>query len=143
MIQNYVELCLLFLQNNIVARIVMMDGGTAVCRNVATYPVDTVNRRMMMTSGEVVKYRSSIHAFSEIIKNEGSESLYKGVGASILQTFTISAIFFVCNEAVKSYVSTKKKKSAAKVVSIMKNESADGDQSTSIFTIKWRSGRKD
>ena len=143
MIQNYVELCLLFLQNNIVARIVMMDGGTAVCRNVATYPVDTVNRRMMMTSGEVVKYRSSIHAFSEIIKNEGSESLYKGVGASILQTFTISAIFFVCNEAVKSYVSTKKKKSAADGVSKKKNESAGDYQSTSILTIKWRSGRKD
>ena len=142
MIQNSVELCLLFLQNNVLARIVM-DVGTIECTNVATYPLDTVNRRMMMTSGEVVKYRSSIHAFSEIIKNEGSESLYKGVGASILQTFTISAIFFVCNEAVKSYVSTKKKKSAAKVVSIMKNESADGDQSTSILTIKWRSGRKD
>ena len=142
MIQNYVELCLLFLQDNSLARIVM-DGGTAVCRNVATYPLDTVNRRMMMTSGEVAKHRSSIHAFSEIIKNEGVESLYKGAGASILQKLATCAILFVCNEAWKSYVSTKKNKSAADGVSKKKNESAGDYQSTSILTIKWRSGRKD
>ena len=142
MIQNYVELCSLFLQDNILARIVM-DGGTAVCRNVATYPLDTVDRRMMMTSGEVRKYRSSIHAFSEIIKNEGVESLYKGVGASILQKLAICAILVVSNEALKSYVSTKKNKSAADGVSKKKNESAGDYQSTSILTIKWRSGRKD
>ncbi|MFQ6666932.1 hypothetical protein Gotur_033126 [Gossypium turneri] len=51
----------------------------------ASYPIDTVRRRMMMTSGEAVKYKSSIHAFSEILKNEGSKSLFKGAGANILR----------------------------------------------------------
>ena len=142
MIQNSVELCLLLLQNNFYTRMVMAVG-TSECRNVATYPLDTVNRRMMMTSGEVAKHRSSIHAFSEIIKNEGVESLYKGAGASILQKLATCAILFVCNEAWKSYVSTKKNKSAADGVSKKKNESAGDYQSTSILTIKWRSGRKD
>nr|GLL31662.1 ADP,ATP carrier protein, mitochondrial [Ipomoea trifida] len=37
----------------------------------ASYPIDTVRRRMMMTSGEAVKYKSSLDAFSQILKNEG------------------------------------------------------------------------
>jgi solute carrier family 25 (adenine nucleotide translocator) protein 4/5/6/31 len=51
----------------------------------ASYPLDTVRRRMMMTSGEAVKYRSSMHAFSEIVKKEGTSSLFKGAGANILR----------------------------------------------------------
>ncbi|KAJ3113058.1 ADP/ATP carrier protein [Phlyctochytrium bullatum] len=51
----------------------------------ASYPIDTIRRRMMMTSGEAVKYRSSFHAGSEIVKNEGFKSLFKGAGANILR----------------------------------------------------------
>jgi len=51
----------------------------------ASYPIDTVRRRMMMTSGEAVKYKSSVHAFGEIVKKEGVKSLFKGAGANILR----------------------------------------------------------
>ncbi|CAI8585198.1 unnamed protein product [Vicia faba] len=51
----------------------------------ASYPIDTVRRRMMMTSGEAVKYKSSMDAFSQIFKNEGFKSLFKGAGANILR----------------------------------------------------------
>ncbi|KAL7204371.1 hypothetical protein ACSBR2_017448 [Camellia fascicularis] len=51
----------------------------------ASYPIDTVRRRMMMTSGEAVKYKSSFDAFSQILKNEGPKSLFKGAGANILR----------------------------------------------------------
>jgi len=51
----------------------------------ASYPIDTVRRRMMMTSGEAVKYTSSMHAFAEITKKEGIKSLFKGAGANILR----------------------------------------------------------
>ncbi|KAJ3213678.1 ADP/ATP carrier protein [Dinochytrium kinnereticum] len=51
----------------------------------ASYPIDTIRRRMMMTSGEAVKYRSSLHAATEIVKNEGFKSLFKGAGANILR----------------------------------------------------------
>jgi solute carrier family 25 (adenine nucleotide translocator) protein 4/5/6/31 len=51
----------------------------------ASYPLDTVRRRMMMTSGEAVKYKSSFHAFGEIVKKEGVGSLFKGAGANILR----------------------------------------------------------
>jgi solute carrier family 25 (adenine nucleotide translocator) protein 4/5/6/31 len=51
----------------------------------ASYPIDTVRRRMMMTSGEAVKYSSSMDAFSQIVKKEGWKSLFKGAGANILR----------------------------------------------------------
>jgi len=52
---------------------------------VASYPLDTVRRRMMMTSGEAVKYKSSYDAFTQIIAKEGMKSLFKGAGANILR----------------------------------------------------------
>lgn len=51
----------------------------------ASYPIDTVRRRMMMTSGAAVKYTSSVQCFSEIVKKEGVRSLFKGAGANILR----------------------------------------------------------
>jgi solute carrier family 25 (adenine nucleotide translocator) protein 4/5/6/31 len=51
----------------------------------ASYPIDTVRRRMMMTSGEAVKYSSSFQCFTTIMKNEGAKSLFKGAGANILR----------------------------------------------------------
>jgi len=51
----------------------------------ASYPLDTVRRRMMMTSGEAVKYSSSFQAFNQIVAQEGVRSLFKGAGANILR----------------------------------------------------------
>jgi solute carrier family 25 (mitochondrial adenine nucleotide translocator), member 4/5/6/31 len=44
------------------------------------YPIDTVRRRMMMTSGEKVKYRGSLDCTLQIIKAEGPMALMKGAG---------------------------------------------------------------
>ncbi|KAL4778581.1 mitochondrial carrier domain-containing protein [Aspergillus varians] len=52
---------------------------------IASYPLDTVRRRMMMTSGEAVKYKSSFDAFRQIVAREGTKSLFKGAGANILR----------------------------------------------------------
>ncbi|KAJ5654390.1 ADP-ATP carrier protein [Penicillium lividum] len=52
---------------------------------VASYPLDTVRRRMMMTSGEAVKYKSSMDAARQIVAAEGVKSLFKGAGANILR----------------------------------------------------------
>ncbi|KAK3939270.1 ADP ATP carrier protein [Diplogelasinospora grovesii] len=52
---------------------------------IASYPLDTVRRRMMMTSGEAVKYKSSLDAFQQIVAKEGVKSLFKGAGANILR----------------------------------------------------------
>merc|ERR1712124_209594 len=52
---------------------------------IAAYPLDTIRRRMMMTSGEAVKYKSSMDAASQIVAKEGVKSLFKGAGANILR----------------------------------------------------------
>jgi len=62
-----------------------LGWGITIGAGLASYPIDTIRRRMMMTSGEAVKYKSSLHAFNEIIKKEGPKSLFKGAGANILR----------------------------------------------------------
>lgn len=63
----------------------LLGWAVTIGAGLASYPLDTVRRRMMMTSGEATKYRSSIHAFNEIVKKEGTVSLFKGAGANILR----------------------------------------------------------
>jgi len=50
-----------------------------------SYPIDTIRRRMMMTSGGGVKYKGSIDCGIQILKNEGFMSMMKGAGANILR----------------------------------------------------------
>lgn len=63
----------------------LLGWGITIGAGLASYPIDTVRRRMMMTSGEAVKYKSSIDAFNQIMKKEGTKSLFKGAGANILR----------------------------------------------------------
>mmetsp|Transcript_2256 Transcript_2256/g.5740 ORF Transcript_2256/g.5740 Transcript_2256/m.5740 type:complete len:311 (-) Transcript_2256:142-1074(-) len=63
----------------------LLGWGITIGAGLASYPIDTVRRRMMMTSGQAVKYRSSMHCFSEVVAKEGTKSLFKGAGANILR----------------------------------------------------------
>lgn len=72
------------LQNNFLASF-LLGWGITIGAGLASYPIDTVRRRMMMTSGEAVKYKSSLDAFQQILKKEGTKSLFKGAGANILR----------------------------------------------------------
>jgi solute carrier family 25 (adenine nucleotide translocator) protein 4/5/6/31 len=51
----------------------------------ASYPLDTVRRRMMMTSGQAVKYNGAFDCFRKVVAAEGIASLFKGCGANILR----------------------------------------------------------
>jgi solute carrier family 25 (mitochondrial adenine nucleotide translocator), member 4/5/6/31 len=62
-----------------------LGWGITNLAGVASYPIDTIRRRMMMTSGAAVKYRNSMHCAAEIMKNEGFKSMFKGAGANILR----------------------------------------------------------
>jgi len=63
----------------------LLGWGVTVAAGLASYPLDTIRRRMMMTSGEGVKYKGSIDCGSQILKNEGVASFFKGAGANILR----------------------------------------------------------
>jgi solute carrier family 25 (mitochondrial adenine nucleotide translocator), member 4/5/6/31 len=63
----------------------LLGWGITIGAGLAAYPLDTVRRRMMMTSGEAVKYNNSLEALKQIVAKEGSKSLFKGAGANILR----------------------------------------------------------
>jgi len=62
-----------------------LGWAITIVSGLASYPIDTVRRRMMMTSGGGVKYKGSIDCAQTVIKNEGFMSLMKGAGANILR----------------------------------------------------------
>ncbi len=85
---------------------------------IASYPLDTIRRRMMMTSGEVsiqsdrslpvglltsyrqaVKYKSSLDAGRQIIAKEGIRSLFKGAGANILRGVAGAGVLSIYDQA--------------------------------------------
>jgi len=63
----------------------LLGWAVTITAGIASYPIDTVRRRMMMTSGQAVKYNSSLHCFTSILASEGASSLFKGAGANILR----------------------------------------------------------
>jgi len=71
-------------QNNFLASFAL-GWAITIGAGLASYPLDTVRRRMMMTSGEAVKYTSSIQCASQIMAKEGVSSFFKGAGANVLR----------------------------------------------------------
>jgi len=63
----------------------ILGWAVTVTAGLMSYPIDTVRRRMMMTSGGGVKYKGSLDCFTTVLKNEGFMSLMKGAGANILR----------------------------------------------------------
>jgi len=63
----------------------LLGWGVTTGAGIASYPLDTIRRRMMMTSGEKVHYSSMFDAGRKIIAAEGVSSLFKGAGANILR----------------------------------------------------------
>ncbi|CAN6872611.1 unnamed protein product, partial [Brassica oleracea] len=62
----------------------LLGWSITTSAGVIAYPFDTVRRRMMLTSGQPVKYRNAVHALREILKYEGFFALYRGVTANML-----------------------------------------------------------
>merc|ERR1712117_154308 len=62
-----------------------LGWSVTIVSGLASYPIDTIRRRMMMTSGGAVKYNGSIDCAQQILKNEGFMSMMKGAGANVLR----------------------------------------------------------
>jgi len=59
--------------------------AVTVSAGILSYPIDTIRRRMMMTSGAAVKYNGSVDCAMQIMKAEGIKSFFKGAGANVLR----------------------------------------------------------
>ena len=63
----------------------LLGWVVTVTSGLMSYPIDTVRRRMMMTSGGGAKYNGSLDCAKQILVNEGFMSLMKGAGANIIR----------------------------------------------------------
>ncbi|CCE65939.1 hypothetical protein TPHA_0N01580 [Tetrapisispora phaffii CBS 4417] len=70
----------------------MLGWIITITASTISYPLDTVRRRMMMTSGQTVKYKGSYDCFQQILKTEGSASLFKGCGANIFRSVAAAGV---------------------------------------------------
>ena len=76
-----------------------------ITAGLASYPLDTIRRRMMMTSGEAVKYNSAFDAAAQIMKAEGVSSFFKGAGANILRGVAGAGVLAGFDKFKQLYVS--------------------------------------
>jgi len=81
--------------------------AVTVAAGLASYPLDTIRRRMMMTSGEAVKYSSSIQCAQVILKNEGLKSFFKGAGANILRGVAGAGVLAGFDKLKQFYISAR------------------------------------
>ena len=81
---------------------------TAITAGYASYPFDTIRRRLQMQS-ELPKaewmYSGTVDCFKKIIKDEGAAALFKGAGANALRTVG-SALVLVLYGEIKEIFST-------------------------------------
>jgi len=82
-----------------------LGWAVTVFSGLCSYPIDTVRRRMMMTSGGGVKYKGSIDCATQVIKNEGFMSLMKGAGANILRGVAGAGVLAGFDKVRELYIS--------------------------------------
>jgi len=85
----------------------LLGYGVTVSAGLVSYPVDTIRRRMMMTSGEAVKYAGSWDCFIKILRAEGVASLFKGAGANILRGVAGAGVLSGFDKFQKFYIDYK------------------------------------
>lgn len=78
-----------------------------VSSGLLSYPIDTIRRRMMMTSGAKVKYANSFDALRQIVVKEGSAALFRGAGANILRGLAGAGVLFFNDKITNVYLSLR------------------------------------
>jgi len=87
----------------------LLGYGVTVTSGLISYPIDTIRRRMMMTSGQAVKYKGSIDCTMQILKNEGPLSMMKGAGANILRGVAGAGVLAGFDAFKGVYINMRKK----------------------------------
>jgi len=74
---------------------------SAISAGYASYPLDTVRRRLQMQSEKPQSewiYKGTLDCFGKIIKDEGTAALFKGAGANALRTVGAALVLVLYSE---------------------------------------------
>jgi len=74
---------------------------TAIMAGYASYPFDTVRRRLQMQSEKPPEqwvYKGTMHCFGKIMKDEGMTAMFKGAGANVLRTVGSAMVLVLYDE---------------------------------------------
>jgi solute carrier family 25 (adenine nucleotide translocator) protein 4/5/6/31 len=74
---------------------------SAISAGYASYPMDTVRRRLQMQSEKAEAdwvYKGTADCFSKIMKDEGTSALFKGAGANALRTVGAAMVLVLYSE---------------------------------------------
>jgi len=83
---------------------------SAICAGYASYPFDTVRRRLQMQSEKPKEewvYKGTADCFSKIMKEEGTSALFKGAGANALRTVGAAMVLVLYSEITAAFGSGK------------------------------------
>jgi len=80
--------------------------STAIAAGYASYPFDTVRRRLQMQSEKPKDqwvYKNTLDCFAKVAKDEGLSAMFKGAGANALRTVG-AALVLVLYDRIKTYL---------------------------------------
>merc|ERR1712038_819285 len=83
---------------------------SAISAGYASYPFDTVRRRLQMQSEKPQEewvYKGTADCFGKIIKDEGAGALFKGAGANALRTVGAALVLVLYSEITAAFGSAK------------------------------------
>lgn len=79
---------------------------SAISAGYASYPFDTVRRRLQMQSEKPESewvYKGTMDCFSKIVKEEGTGALFKGAGANALRTVGAALVLVLYSEITAAF----------------------------------------
>ena len=79
---------------------------SAISAGYASYPMDTVRRRLQMQSEKPQAewvYQNTMDCFGKIIKDEGATALFKGAGANALRTVGAALVLVLYSEITAAF----------------------------------------
>lgn len=80
--------------------------SSAICAGYASYPFDTVRRRLQMQSEKPESewvYKGTADCFAKIMKEEGTSALFKGAGANALRTVGAALVLVLYSEITAAF----------------------------------------
>ena len=86
-----------------------------VLSGITAYPIDTVKRRMMMTSGEKVKYSGSVDCFRQIVAQEGHRALFRGAAVNVVRGVAGAGVLSGFDHFKKVYMSSRWRQSKVRL----------------------------